>query len=166
VTHQEPGSGRLPYNFSWLNDELAGSGHPGRHPHELQAALAALKDEGVGCIVSLDPVDGDAVTAAGLTSIQLPVPDMGIPSLEELSGSIAAALARLRGGRKVLVHCGAGYGRTGLFLACLLVSEGMAPDEAIDFVRRKRPGSIETPGQEALIRAWGEYARRVDPPGA
>ncbi len=158
VSQQDDGN-RLPFNFSWVNAELAGSGHLGHQPEQLAEALAALKGEGIGCIVSLAPLDGAAVAAAGLTPIQLNVPDMGVPALRDLAAAVAAALARLKEGKKILVHCGAGYGRTGLFLACLLVSQGMTAEEAISLVRRQRPGSIETSGQEELVRVWEERER-------
>ena len=37
----------LPLNFSWLNEQLAGSGHPGYRPDDLRNTLEALKEEGV-----------------------------------------------------------------------------------------------------------------------
>jgi atypical dual specificity phosphatase len=69
--------------------------------------------------------------------------------------AIHDALAR---GEPVAVHCGAGLGRTGTLLAAYLISEGQTPDEAIDFLRGVRPGSVETLEQEQAIY---EYARRL-----
>ena len=60
-------------------------------------------------------------------------------------------------GESVVVHCAAGYGRTGTMLACYLVHKGYGPTEAINEVRRKRPGSIETKEQENAIY---EYSAR------
>jgi atypical dual specificity phosphatase len=54
-------------------------------------------------------------------------------------------------GKKLVVHCDAGAGRTGTMLACYLVSKGYDAAKAIGEVRRKRPGSIETPGQEEIV---------------
>jgi atypical dual specificity phosphatase len=47
-----------------------------------------------------------------------------------------------------------GWGRTGTLLAAYLVSEGMSADEAIYQVRKKRPGSIETFGQEQILHIY------------
>jgi atypical dual specificity phosphatase len=49
--------------------------------------------------------------------------------------------------KPVTVHCGAGKGRSGTFLAVFLVWRGMDPDEAVSEIRRLRPGSIETEAQ-------------------
>jgi len=60
-----------------------------------------------------------------------------------------------------LVHCGGGRGRAGTVLACLLAMHGsedgtpqMEKNQAIDNIRRMRPGSIETSHQEDFVAAW------------
>jgi len=57
----------------------------------------------------------------------------------------------------VAVHCTAGLGRTGVVLACHLVTRGMSADNAIARIRRLRPGSIETDEQAIAV---DEFARR------
>ncbi|NWR53705.1 DUS23 phosphatase, partial [Regulus satrapa] len=57
-------------------------------------------------------------------------------------------------GEAVAVHCMLGHGRTGTLLACYLCKERhLAGSDAIQEIRRLRPGSIETAEQEqAVIR--------------
>ena len=57
-------------------------------------------------------------------------------------------------GRPVGVSCGAGLGRTGTMLACYLVSNGLDAEKAINEVRAKRPGSIETKAQSDAVHAY------------
>jgi citrate synthase len=57
-------------------------------------------------------------------------------------------------GRKVIVHCLAGQGRTMTVLAGYLIAEkGMEPDEAIRLLREKRPGAVER-RQEDSVREF------------
>ncbi len=54
----------------------------------------------------------------------------------------------------LVLHCKGGLGRTGTLAACLLVSFGESPASALGRVRLARPGTVETPAQEAYVRAW------------
>lgn len=152
------GNPSLPQNFFWLDGAVAGSGHPGWAPAVLHETLAALKQEGIGLIVSLAPLDGRVVADAGFGHHALDVPDMGVPDARALAVAIDRVQSALARGEKILAHCGAGYGRTGTFLACLLVTRGVAPEDAMRIVREKRPGAIETRSQEEFVRAWSARA--------
>lgn len=58
---------------------------------------------------------------------------------------------RLDKGEKIFIHCRGGLGRTGTLAARILIEKGIEPDEAIDIVRRARPGAIETNEQEQYL---------------
>lgn len=46
---------------------------------------------------------------------------------------------------KVAIHCHAGLGRTGVLIACYLIySVRQRANEAIRFIRSKRPGSVQS----------------------
>ena len=51
--------------------------------------------------------------------------------------------AAMRAGKSVVVACRGGLGRTGTAVACLLVGEGMDPEEAIRLTRESRKNTIE-----------------------
>jgi ADP-ribosyl-[dinitrogen reductase] hydrolase len=68
------------------------------------------------------------------------------------------ARAALRSGRRVLLHCRAGLGRTGMIAARLLVELGATPDEAIAAVRHARPQTIETRAQEQHVSSQSSIA--------
>jgi atypical dual specificity phosphatase len=143
-------------NFGWLIEgRLAGLGRP-----RSDDAFAMLRAFGVRALVSLteDPLPAAALTRHGLAAVHLPVRDSTPPSVVQIEQAIAAITGWLARDTPVGVHCAAGVGRTGTVLACYLVSQGEAPESAIASVRARRPGSIETAGQEGAIAA---YARRL-----
>ena len=138
-----------PSRFSWLDDDIAGSGKP----MSLEQ-LRWVKERGVTMIVSLTetPLPQEWVRDLGLRYLHEPVRDHSAPSPEKLQRIVDAMLEEIRRGGKVLVHCAGGVGRTGTVLAAYLIAKkGLKPEDAVNLVRQRRPGSIE-PAQE-----WSVY---------
>lgn len=96
--------------------------------------------------------------AAGMDWWHLPIRNMAAPDdafeapWQDAGREIHALLEQ---GRSVALHCHGGLGRTGTVAARLLIEMGVAPVEAMERVRRARPGSIETRAQELYLRALG-----------
>lgn len=89
----------------------------------------------------------------GLEVIHLPIPDFSVPTQEALSAAINAAQAHGNAGKNIAVHCYAGFGRTGMFLACLARQVlGMSANEAIEWVRSYVPTAIEVPEQVDVVK--------------
>jgi protein-tyrosine phosphatase len=64
---------------------------------------------------------------------------MTVPSFSVIMDIVQIARSELSSGFKIAVHCHAGYGRTGLTIACILISHfKMSSGEAIATVRHKR----------------------------
>ncbi len=84
--------------------------------------------------------------------LRYPIADYGTPgdapAWRVLADGLRAALDR---GERLVIHCRAGLGRSGMIAARLLVERGLPVETAIAAVRRARPGAIETSGQEAWI---------------
>jgi len=155
-------------NFSWVLDgQLAGMARPGT-THPLEQELAALHACDVALLVSLTPTptSADEAGAAGLALLHLPVTDFTAPTQDQLGTFVDRARPTIAGGDAVAVHCAAGQGRTGTFLAVYLVAEGMTADEAIARVRELRPGSIETAAQEQAIEVFYKELQTGDPSGS
>jgi len=96
----------------------------------------------------------DAMAAIGIAVARHPIPDLGTPTdVPAFDAVLDDVLERLRASRSVVVACLAGRGRTGTFVASLLVAAGLEPDDAIARTRASRPGTIETAAQVAFVRA-------------
>ena len=71
--------------------------------------------------------------------------------------------ASLVAGERVILHCLAGLGRTGMIAARLLVDMGMSPELAVAEVRKVRPRAIQTDNQEMYVHNSGRSKQRVVP---
>ena len=86
---------------------------------------------------------------------------MTVPTNSLMFDIVQIARAELEGG-KIAIHCHAGFGRTGLVVACILMLvEKFGCKEAIDLVRQKRKGSIQTKQQEQFIYSFHDAVRSV-----
>jgi atypical dual specificity phosphatase len=144
-------------NFSWMiENRLAGVSYP-----RSEDAIALLCKLGVQALLNLseEPLPLDLLSKYQLRGEHLPVADFTAPTLEQVERAMAIIDGFLARGLPVAVHCGAGLGRTGTILACYLVSQGSTAKEAIEQVRTKRPGSIETLAQQTVVEAY-EHSRQ------
>lgn len=136
---------------------------PGRH-EPFEEAKEDFVQDGIQHIVCLAPMKEvhrkSPDYALAIESLDLPwsqqtfpVVNFGVPkdpsALLDLAHSIAQ---RLRNGERVLIHCGAGIGRTGTLAVCVLMALAMTRDDAYDAVRNA--GSCpETEKQRELV-SW------------
>ena len=130
------------------------------HPHgfgRLDAEMAGLREAGIDVLVSLQPeaeqaelgLTGEAAAAArhGLEFRHLPIPDLGVPTPDEVEPLVEALIEHLRAGRHVAIHCFAGIGRTGMAAACVLHRLGVPAPEL--FHRLSRARGISMPDTAA-----------------
>ena len=98
---------------------------------------AALKDNALG-----RPIETFAIT------------DYSVPAdLVEFATVVHRVLGYLEADERLLLHCGAGIGRTGTVATCLLITLGMAETAALDVVKTagSRPENDE---QRSFIRRF------------
>ena len=141
-------------NFGWVvKDELAGS----QGPASLDD-LSFLYNQGVRAVIRMEErtIAADTGNMVDLVDMFEPVPDFTPPEPDQIQRMIEFIDRQTEERRPVVVSCFAGIGRTGTVLACYLVHRGDEPTEAINRVRELRPGSVQTPEQEAAVHRYAE----------
>ena len=129
-----------PYFFSWIDEpHLAASAEPGG-PEQ----LAWLRSQGVDILITLteDCLPRTWIDTAGLMSVHVPVPDMDIPTVDQIDRVMSVIDKAKASAMGVAIHCLAGKGRTGTILAAYFVHQGLSAEEAIRaFERARRRGN-------------------------
>ena len=139
--------------FPGRRDASSSYDHHKSNYEKLRDDLAFLENKGISAVVSLteEPLNPDTLRKLGMDYLQLAVSDMSAPTLEDVEKFVDFVEEKEKEGKAVAVHCIAGIGRTGTMLACYLVKKGKSSIQAIQEIRHKRPGSVETEAQEQLV---------------
>lgn len=138
---------------------------PGRR-EPLGDVWAEISRQGISMLVCLAPLDeirqkspqyADALerASAPCTLRLFPIGDYQAPEDDSaFCNAVASTANSLCAGECVLLHCGAGIGRTGMFAAATLMAVGLSEREARQ--RIKAAGSWpERPAQEEALRRVG-----------
>ena len=152
-----------------------GSIYPLRTSLTSAERIAQFKDAGITAVFNLQlpgehPYCGDKIIAesgfsylpeelyaATISFYNWGWRDMEVPSLVEIINIVQLMSFVIDNGGKVAVHCHAGYGRTGIAIACyLMYSSVMTNAEAVEFVRSRRRRCIQTRAQQLFCRQFYE----------
>lgn len=87
--------------------------------------------------------------------LHMPVKDFAVPYIGDLMQAVSEALKAAGDGENIAIHCSAGIGRTGLFVACMAKQAwGMSGEQAIEWVRQYIPQAVETDAQRQLMMEY------------
>lgn len=105
------------------------------------------------------PEEREAVERAldemGIEEYRLPFPDFGGLPAELVDQAVATISDWLGEGRRVYVHCRAGWQRSPAIAAAVLAArEGIDVDEALGVVRTRKPSADPLPHQQEDLRRW------------
>jgi len=151
--------GKFAYQVTWVTDQL-GVGHaPMSHPQ-----LDAIHAQGVDAILNLcgEFCDlHDIEKDAGFEVHYLPLDDEEAPGLIELEKTLEWLDEAIYLGKKVLIHCRHGIGRTGTVLNAYLLRRGLGHKLAGKALKRlkSKPANFV---QWRTIRKYGKQSGRLN----
>jgi len=126
---------------------------------EVLDALAARRTALLVVLLDDDECDPDeiedlanAAEARSIALLSAPIADFSAPDTRlDWPALIERLAGELRQGHRIAFCCLAGYGRSGMMAARLLIATGSTADEAITAVRSARPGAIESDEQVVYL---------------
>lgn len=148
---------KKPTNFSWLiNNKLAGSGMP-TSSTELQWVIR----QGIKSVITMTENPLPESWVQDVKYLHVPTEDFSAPDMEKIDHTVDFIQERIKNGEPTMVHCAAGVGRTGTILACYLIKHhNFSVKDAIDKVRKERPGSIQSESQEIAIGLYHKFLNK------
>lgn len=122
---------------NWVDEHVAFGSLP------TAADMGRLAAEGVGAVVNMcEEYAGDAATMAslGIEQLHLPTLDYHCPDEAALLRGVDFMQAQVRSGRRVLVHCKAGRGRSAIMVLCyLMATRRIGRVDALGILKAARP---------------------------
>ncbi|MEA2641412.1 MAG: hypothetical protein QOF51_2806 [Chloroflexota bacterium] len=147
-------------NLSWITPQLAAGG-------AFQTAeISQLRRLGITAVVDCREEagdDADALARSGIELLRLPTPDNHQLTQPALEAGVTWVNERLARGDRVFVHCMHGIGRGPLLGSCVLVSQGLSPQEALTTVKRKRWQAAPNEEQLDALLAFAERYQADEP---
>jgi protein-tyrosine phosphatase len=142
-------------NMSWITDHLAVGGRI--RPQDIKAVARV----GVTDVVDTRAEHRDDIQALAKEHIDflyLPTPDTRPLTVGQMMEGSKWVQERMQQGRRVLVHCEHGVGRSALLACAVLVYGGMDANDALHLVQEKRWQAAPNHAQVVRLR---EFASAV-----
>ena len=135
-------------NMSWINEQIAVSGA------FRDRDIPLLRKQGINAVLDVRSErrdNEDLLKKQGMDYLQVKVDDTFSPSFDQLEDVMDFVEPLLDGGRKVLIHCQNGAGRSNLVTVVVLVRQGMEVSDAIQLVKDRNPNCGFTDNQRYFL---------------
>ena len=142
------------YQLRWITGQLATGNAPMSY-----ADLDLIKAEGIDAIVNLCGEFCDLheiEEKSGFEVFYLPIPDESAPDMEEMEMALAWLDEAIYLGKKILVHCHHGIGRTGTFVTSYLIRKGLG----LKVAEKKLKGTRANPTNYSQWRLLKKYSKK------
>jgi len=142
-------------DLSWITEQLAISRcFPSDHVARLSAAhrISAVVD-----LREEDCDDEEALADSDIAFLHLPTPDMMPVGQQSLDDGVAFVRGHIDAGRRVLIHCQHGIGRSALLALCVLADLGHEPLAALRLAKDRR--AVISPSHQQYL-GWAQWLER------
>ncbi len=142
--------------FKWhVGDMVAGSAMPGRHG-ALKKDLTKLKEEGIELIVNLTctTLQIPSEFKDAFSVVHMPIVDGHPPQSEQLNQIMDIVRDAVDTGKRTVIHCRGGMGRTASVIVPLLMEhENLSLEEAVEEAR-KSGRFTQSSEQREFLESW------------
>jgi len=143
------------YKLRWITKEIAVSGAPISN-----TALGIIKQSGIEVILNLCLECGnlhEVEREAGFIVYWLPISDAYGPELDELDYVLGWLNDHVEAGKKVLIHCRFGVGRSGTIIAAYLLKKGLGLKHVFEKMKKMPATPISRDQRKIIV----EYAKQL-----
>jgi predicted protein tyrosine phosphatase len=149
-------------DLDWITPDLAVGGCCAP---ERVADLA--REHGLGAVIDVRAETTDDATSwgrCGVAFLSLPTEDHAAIAPAMLRAGLDFAETARLAGRRLLIHCQHGIGRSVMLALCVLVARGGDALDALSLIKARRPRASPSPAQMEAWRAWLVREGRAAPP--